>query len=236
MTARPTARPGGARDLRPGARPGPAARVPRTAPTGAAAAASRLAAGVTLLAAALAGCTGAPDPAPAPSTTDAGEVDDVRLAAVVAAVPVEGLEVREGGSRTCDEDEDCRPGTVRSTLYAREQLPERSWDATAGWLREAVGPWHEDGWQVVYAVCAPTRAGAALVKELDAEGPFVALAQLDTRDGARTVEVTVPLAGETDPWGTTRTLLPDAACWQEPEPPKDLVEQSTPPRTTTDPA
>lgn len=191
-------------------------------------------AAAVVLVAALAGCDSGPEPEPsppAPTTTTDADVDAARLAAVVEDVPVDGLEVREGGPRTCEEDEDCVPGAVRSTLYAGEELPERSWEATAGWVREAVEPWHEAGWTIVYSVCAPTRAGTALVKELD--GPFVALAQLDTAYGARTVEVTVPLAAEApDPWETTRTMLPDAACWQEDVPPKDLVEQSTPPLTT----
>ncbi len=191
-------------------------------------------AAVALLLAALAGgCDTAPSPSPSPSTSaTATDVDAARLTAVEAAVPVGGLEVREGGERSCAEGTQCLPGTVRSTLYGTEELPGRSWEATAGWLREAVEPWAEDGWRIVDSVCAPTRAGTALVKELDADGgPFVALARLDTRDGARTVEVTVPRAEEAaDPWATTRTMLPDAACWAG-EAPAELVEQSTPPRT-----
>lgn len=191
-------------------------------------------AAVALVLAALAGgCDSAPSPAPspAPSTSPPSEdVDAARLAAAEAAVPLDGLEVREGGERSCAEGTQCLPGTVRSTLYGSEELPERSWEATAGWVREAVEPWAEDGWRIVYSVCAPTRAGTALVKELDADGgPFVALARLDTRDGARTVEVTVPRAEEgADPWEATRTMLPDAACWAG-EAPAELVEQSTPP-------
>ncbi|MBD8061431.1 hypothetical protein [Oceanitalea stevensii] len=189
---------------------------------------------VLLLAVLVGGCDSAPSPTPSPSTSPAAaDVDAARLAAVEAAVPVDGLEVREGGERSCAPDAQCLPGTVRTTLHGSEELPERSWEATAGWLREAVEPWAADGWQIVYSVCAPTRAGTALVRELDADGgPFVALARLDTRDGARTVEVTVPLAEESaDPWGTTRTMLPDAACWHGAAP-DDLVEQSTPPRTS----
>lgn len=199
--------------------------------------ARRRAAVALLLAVLVGGCDGAPSPSPdptaSPSPTAGADVDAARLAAVETAVPVDGLEVREGGERSCAPDAQCLPGTVRSTLHASEELPERSWEATAGWLREAVEPWADDGWQIVYSVCAPTRAGTALVKELDADGgPFVALARLDTRDGARTVEVTVPLAEEgADPWETTRTMLPDAACWHGAEP-AALVEQSTPPRTS----
>ncbi|MCM3660593.1 hypothetical protein M3148_06235 [Georgenia satyanarayanai] len=194
--------------------------------------ARRRAAVALLLAALVGGCDSAPSPSPSPSTSPpAGAgVDAARLAAVEAAVPVDGLEVREGGERSCATDAQCLPGTVRSTLHGSEELPERSWEATAGWLREAVEPWVADGWQIVYSVCAPTRAGTALVKELDADGGhFVALARLDTRDGARTVEVTVPRAEEgADPWETTRTMLPDAACWHGAVP-AGLVEQSTPP-------
>lgn len=194
----------------------------------------RRAAAVVLLAALAAGCSGAdPAPAPAPTTTTtAGDVDAARLAAAEAAVPVGGLEVREGGERECEAGTACVPGPVRSTLYGSEELPERSWGATAGWLRDAVVPWVEGGWTIVYSVCGPTRAGTALVRELDADGgPFVALARLDTRDGDRAVEVTVPLAEEgADPWGTTRTMLPDAACWQG-EAPEEVLEQSTAPVT-----
>lgn len=102
---------------------------------------TRRAAAVALLAALAAGCSG-DEPAPSEPTTTApaADVDAARLAAAEAAVPVEGLEVREGGERECGADTACVPGPVRSTLYGSEELPERTWEATAGWLRGAVVP------------------------------------------------------------------------------------------------
>lgn len=50
---------------------------------------------------------------------------------MVAAVPSDGLEVREGGRRECASGEDCPRDLVRTTLYTSEELPERTWEAAA---------------------------------------------------------------------------------------------------------